>query len=163
LDIFSKVFLNSKKLAVNQLDIEVGKRINEVIESQDNVSSRQFALSIGMDPSQFAKIIKGSAAISLEKLVEISSKYNVSIEWLITGGEDEKLHLNEGHPGYQKNTGTLEMPADLLTLVKKQIKDLQTSLQTLDENLILPADPGITDPRAEGVSPVREGNKAKPE
>lgn len=150
-------------MAVNQIDIEVGQRINDVLEAQQNLSSRQFALSIGMDPSQFAKIIKGIAAISLEKLVEISSKYDVSIEWLITGEEKVQDQFQEPGAVYQKTTGTIEMPADLLTLVKQQIRDLQTSLQTLDENLILPADPGTTDPRAEGVSPVRGGKTVKPE
>lgn len=86
---------------------------------------------------------------------------DVDAKWLVTGLTN--FELAEDDPAYKKNTGTLEMPADLLTLVKQQIKDLQTSLQTLDENLILPGDPGITDPRAEGVSPVRAGRKAKPE
>lgn len=119
-------------MAVNQLDIDVGKRINQVIESQENVSSRQFAISIGMDPSQFAKIVKGYAAISLEKLVEISSKYDVSIEWLITGKmKEEQFEMAEGDPGYKTKPAPGEMPEDLLSLLKTEVFVIQSSLDKL--------------------------------
>lgn len=116
-------------MAVNQIDIEVGKRINDLIDSRKDLSSRQFALSIGMDPSQFAKIVKGVAAISLEKLVEISSKYEVSVEWLVTGVTvEERFQLAEHDPGYKKRPSPGEMTVDLLTL-KNQIGSALSSLQ----------------------------------
>lgn len=121
-------------MAVNQIDIEVGQRINQLIESQENLSSRQFAISIGMDPSQFAKIVKGIAAISLEKLVEISSKYNVSIEWLVTGEtKEEKLEFAEGDHGYKKQPAPVKMPADISALVKNEIATMQSSLSALSK------------------------------
>jgi transcriptional regulator with XRE-family HTH domain len=121
-------------LAVNQIDIEVGQRINELIESQDNVSSRQFAMSIGMDPSQFAKIVKGIAAISLEKLVEISSKYQVSIEWLVTGEMTEEKHaFAEGEAGYIKEPAPVKMPVEVLVLLKNEIATMQSSLNALSK------------------------------
>jgi len=61
----------------------------------------------------------------------------------------------------KKKSGPSQVPDHLLTTLKKQIQELQLSLQTLDETLILRADPGITDPRAEGVAPVASGKKAK--
>lgn len=69
---------------------------------------------------------------------------DVDAHWLVTGKE---------------KSGPSTVPDHLLTQLKNQIKDLQVSLQTLDESLTLRADPGKTDPLAEGVSPVNEGNR----
>ena len=82
-------------MAVSQVDIEVGKRLTTLIKKLDDINSRQFAISIGIDPSQFSKIQKGAAAISLAKVVEISSKYNVNITWLIQGTGKMFLDLEQ--------------------------------------------------------------------
>lgn len=124
-------------MAVNQIDIEVGRRISQLVEA-NNVAARQVALAIGMDPSQFAKILKGTAAISLEKLVDISSKYNVDIKWLLTGRgamEAEPLEERSKDIRYIKvanDEAVLVIPQIEIGKLKESITILQRALSKIN-------------------------------
>jgi transcriptional regulator with XRE-family HTH domain len=59
-------------------------RIKE-IRKLKSMSGRDFAMSIGIDNSQYSKIESGKLMPTIQHLMEISSKYNVSIDWLLTG------------------------------------------------------------------------------
>lgn len=73
-----------KDLAKNQLDIEIGSRLTQIVEYL-GMSSRAFAIDNGFDTSAFSKLEKGERGITLEKLVDISAKHSISIDWIMTG------------------------------------------------------------------------------
>jgi transcriptional regulator with XRE-family HTH domain len=132
---------------VNELNEQIGGRLLTVlnryktewnsVESNKRFGKVEFARSINVDPSQFSKILKGAAGLSLESLLEISSKYAVDLNWLITG--KEKSGSLDGMPD-----------SEVLTQLKKDVKVLLASLQRLDEKLPALPDPGKTPLGTEG-------------
>lgn len=62
----------------------VGGRL-QLIQKKYNLSSRKMALAIGVDPSQFLKIEKGKLGLTADQAKEISSTWNISIDWLYNG------------------------------------------------------------------------------
>lgn len=56
-----------------------------LIRSHFGVSARQFAIKLGVDPSQYLKTEKGKYELSHEAAAELSSAYSVNLDWLFTG------------------------------------------------------------------------------
>lgn len=106
---------------------------HHILNKEGKMNSGVFADSIGLDPSQFSKIKSGEVGITLEKIMEISSIYNVSIEWMITGkGEalqTSSLLVNDPVATY-KTTGT-EVPADTLLKVREELIVMRLSFDRL--------------------------------
>jgi transcriptional regulator with XRE-family HTH domain len=59
-------------------------RIKE-LRVNENLSKKAFAISIGMDNSQYGKIESGKITPTIKQLLDISSKYNASLDWILTG------------------------------------------------------------------------------
>lgn len=64
----------------------LSKRLKE-LQQKSGLNSRQFALQNGIDPSQFAKAMKGVKTLGMERLIELSTKYNVDLKWLVSGDD----------------------------------------------------------------------------
>jgi transcriptional regulator with XRE-family HTH domain len=121
--LFFHIFKNNCHLPESQLDIEIGERLTELIGFVVDGTSRQLALRLNMDASQLKKIEKGIRGLTVEKAVEISTIYGISLNWLLRGVGDKFIEKEKPGP-YQE--------PDLLTLVVKQeIEKMQLSLETL--------------------------------
>lgn len=82
----------------------VAKRIIE-IQQHLKVNSRNFAISIGMDPSQMSKIEKGALGISANYADKISELYGVNVSWILTGkGEKGIWKKNPNEFGITKDS-----------------------------------------------------------
>lgn len=99
----------------------IGRRL-VILLSELKLGITEFASSIGMDGSQFGKILSGKLNITLKQVLEISSKYKVRTGWLIEG--EAPIYKNE-------KSGSWEPDIDLLTLMKKQINDLKINSDRL--------------------------------
>lgn len=78
---------------------EVGDRLSEIMRINRVKSTRAFALSVGADPSFFAKIVKGERPLTESIGNEVAEKYGVSLDWLIEG-------VGEMKPAKIANAGT---------------------------------------------------------
>lgn len=64
----------------------IGLRIKELRE-ENGMDILEFSKAISIDNSTLGKIEKGRANPTLEHLLEISSKFSVSVDWILNGGE----------------------------------------------------------------------------
>lgn len=66
----------------------ISLRIKE-LRKQNKVSQKEFAGSIGIDDSQLSKIERGVLQPTLSQIMEISSIYKISTDWLLLGTKAE--------------------------------------------------------------------------
>lgn len=64
--------------------MSIGLRIKE-LRIKKNISIRDLSKEIGIDPSQFSKIEKDKLKLTIPRVVELSSFFNVSTDYLLTG------------------------------------------------------------------------------
>jgi len=74
----------------------LAKRIKEVQEYY-NLNSRNFAIEIGMDPSQMSKIEKGRLGLSAKSAMAINERFGVNVNWILTGKGDKGIWNNIPH------------------------------------------------------------------
>ncbi|RWX03398.1 XRE family transcriptional regulator [Flavobacterium cerinum] len=65
------------------------------LRKQNNMTQLEFSSKIGVDNSQYSKIERGILEPTLSLLLEISSKFNVSLDWIATGVEPANKSLND--------------------------------------------------------------------
>jgi transcriptional regulator with XRE-family HTH domain len=144
------------------------------IRINEGLTSRAFAKKYSLGIEQLAQIETGILPAPGKLVAKLCKPLGYSVDqfknralnWYPLEDPDFKteLQIADEDSVYNEKSGTLQVPdIHLLTRVKQQIKELQTSLQTLDEILPLHVDPGTTDPGYEGVKTLRAGKKAKPE
>lgn len=68
------------------MKIEIGKRITEIRKSM-NMNKEQFAKLIGMSGQYLGTVEKGVNGLSLDKLVVICKKTNVSADYILFGNQ----------------------------------------------------------------------------
>jgi transcriptional regulator with XRE-family HTH domain len=78
------------------LNMSISRRIRE-LRLEKNMSGKNFSMAINVDNSQYSKIEKGKSDLTLKHLMEIYSKFNVSINWLLMG-EGEKYVVSKLTP-----------------------------------------------------------------
>ncbi len=71
-------------MATNTNKKHQAKRVNELIV-RNEMSSIRFALSIGMNPTELNKLLKGDSGLSEKVASSIADKYGVNINWLLEG------------------------------------------------------------------------------
>ena len=59
-----------------------------------NISQRQFALALHLDPGYFSRIIQGKTPLIARLQLLIENTYNVNGEWLRTGEGEMFKHQN---------------------------------------------------------------------
>lgn len=64
--------------------MSISLRIKE-LRKENKVSQKEFASSIGIDDSQLSKIERGILQPTINQIMEISSVYKTSTDWLLTG------------------------------------------------------------------------------
>jgi phage repressor protein C with HTH and peptisase S24 domain len=72
----------------------INQRLKQLRE-KNNLSKLEFSANIGIDNSHYGKIEDGKMGIKLEHLMAISSKFNVTLDWLATGKEAPAQLLND--------------------------------------------------------------------
>lgn len=63
---------------------EIGYRIKR-IRKENNLNQSQFAQSIGISQGNLSEIEMGNSNPSAETLISIRARYNVNLNWLLTG------------------------------------------------------------------------------
>ncbi len=63
-------------------------RIKELRESA-KMTQKEFSQVIGVDNSQYSKIEQGKIQPTIQQIMEISSNFNVTTDWLLTGNENK--------------------------------------------------------------------------
>lgn len=59
----------------------IQERIKKIIR-ENNTNPRQMAINATIDPSYFAKFLKGKVGLTLENMEKISALYNVDLDWI---------------------------------------------------------------------------------
>lgn len=80
----------------------INVRIKE-LRIAKKMSRIDFAAHIGIDNSQYGKIENGKLSLTLDHVMEICSKFNVSSEWLLFGrGEKYVVKSKSDDQGYKE-------------------------------------------------------------
>jgi len=90
------------------------------LRKEKNISQKELSEKIGIDNSQLSKIEKGKMMPTLHQLMEISSIFNVSLDWLI-GREELKEPINQD-PSAANND-------KYITLLEAQVKDKEAIIK----------------------------------
>ena len=72
----------------------IGNRIKEIRE-ENGLPQKDFGETLGLKPLQIIRYEKGEQVPSAKVLEQISLKYGVTIDWLVTGLRAKYLRSNE--------------------------------------------------------------------
>lgn len=72
-------------MVINQTDVR--KRL-EAVRNEVKLSSHAFAVECGLDPSSYAKQIKGQVNVTDRVIMLISKRFGVSAQWIADGNGD---------------------------------------------------------------------------
>lgn len=89
-DISNLTNKNGKYFQLIYAYMNISLRIKE-LRKKNNISQKEFALSIGIDDSQLSKIERGILQPTLNQIMEISSIYKTSTDWLLLGKQNEPV------------------------------------------------------------------------
>lgn len=113
----NKNILSNKMKKIHK---NIGRRIRE-IRKEKNLTQSEFAKMFDITQDRLSKYETGVIGIPVEILLKISKKFNISLDWLLTGkgkkflgkeqGLDEDIYeiakkmqiLKEKEPGYFSN------------------------------------------------------------
>ena len=127
MELFFDIFLNLTQVSDQQT---IGQRLEEIIADKRVKSKRAFALSIGVDPSFFDKMVKGATSITAAYADKIAEKYGVNKEWLFTGTGPKYVSAGVLDPS----------PMQILSLLAQAFKDQAAAHKEHAETLKLQAD-----------------------
>ena len=92
-----------------------------------NISQRQFAIKIHLDPGYFSKIIQGKANPPERILLLIENIFNVNKSWLETG--EGEIFCNQGISLTKK-----QVLESIDTLTDEQVNAVSSFIKYLTEN-----------------------------
>lgn len=69
--------------------MSISLRIKELIK-RDKISQKDLSSILMIDTSQFSKIVNGKLQPTLNQLMELSSIFKVSLDWICFGNEKEE-------------------------------------------------------------------------
>ena len=111
----------------------IGSRIKEAREAI-NLSQKELAEKLGMDPSQFSKIERGKLMPTLLQAVDIGKILSKSLNWLVSTGEPEQKSENLSVEYYKEQYEWAKQNIDLLRTIQ-ELKDQIHLLETVNTNL----------------------------
>lgn len=77
--------LMSKPKQISKIDmIGIGQRLRAIRETE-GLSSKDFALSVHIDPSSYSKIENGTKALKMEMGYIVAERYGVSMDFIYRG------------------------------------------------------------------------------
>lgn len=93
------------KEAINQRFIET---VLYLIEQDKSLNKTKIASAIQIQPSKFSEILKKRMNIGVDSIVLFCEKFNISVEWLLTGKgfriKEDLVHVNEPEEIYTLKT-----------------------------------------------------------
>ncbi|AMA48956.1 helix-turn-helix domain-containing protein [Flavobacterium covae] len=105
--------------------MSISLRIKE-LRTKKNISQKDFSALIGVDNSQFSKIEQGKLQPTLTQIMEISSKFEVSLDWICFG----KIVVNS-----DLDPAKFELQNKLITMQEKEINRLEVENSELKTKL----------------------------
>ncbi|QDP85229.1 helix-turn-helix transcriptional regulator [Chryseobacterium sp. SNU WT5] len=111
----------------------IGSRIKEAREAI-NLSQKDLAEKLGMDPSQFSKIERGKLMPTLLQAIELGKILSKSLDWLVSTVEsDQKPEMISGDH-YKEQYEWAKQNIELLHTIQ-ELKDKIHLLETENTNL----------------------------
>ncbi|NMO95786.1 helix-turn-helix domain-containing protein [Paenibacillus lemnae] len=95
------------------------QRIEQLIESR-GMTKKAFCEQLGISTGNFGDWKRGKTTPSTSKLVEISSFFSVSLDWLIVGRGNPSSSIMEIREDYSMNEGGEQSRTSTLTDEEKQ-------------------------------------------
>lgn len=135
-EMFTTPHLNTSYLdefppLVNRSSDPAGSRLAKLRE-KSGLSVRQFADSIGSDPFEYDRMEKGDVLITPEILSELSTKYGVNTNWLLTG--EGEMFINNPQAGTESDNYRYIALQKYLSLVDKNMA-MQEKIIALQEQV----------------------------
>lgn len=110
--------------------MSIALRIKE-LRKLKNVTQKDLSTTIKVDSSQFSKIESGKLQPTIQQLMDISSNFNVSMDWLCFGNEALTIGRSEGDDqNYQE---LAEARKAIINYQKEEIDQLKKTLQQLEK------------------------------
>lgn len=100
------------------------------LRKEKKISQKELSEKIGIDNSQLSKIEQGKMMPTLLQLMEISSIFNVSLDWL-TGREEVKEAIQQDPPA--ANNELVELLREKAAILEGQIKDKEAIIKEKEE------------------------------
>ncbi len=116
--------------------MSIGLKIKELRKSLD-INQKELSLKMNIDNSQLSKIEKGKLTPTLSQLMDISSIFNVSIDWLLEKDRTikQKIKGNNNIVAGQ-NIKNSKLETDYLVKeLKEQITVLKSQVKEKDEQI----------------------------
>lgn len=101
--------------------MSISKRIKELLV-QKNLSQKKMAIILKVDASQFSKIVSGKLQPTLIHLMEISSFFKVSLDWICFGRECEAVDDKVSYTNYKE---LAEARKEIIDMQRKIIQKLE--------------------------------------
>ncbi|MGI6116799.1 MAG: helix-turn-helix domain-containing protein [Bilifractor sp.] len=102
--------------------------INENLQTllrELNISQRQFAMTLHLDPGYFSRIIQGKAPLVARLQLLIENTYNVNGEWLRTGNGPMFKSGSDSSARQRIVLALNDLDAEQLSLVEAYVRRLQ--------------------------------------
>ncbi len=110
----------------------ISLRIKELRKSK-NITQKDFSSTIKVDNSQFSKIESGKVQPTIQQLMDISSNYGVSMDWLCFGNnqvtaDDKSIACNQNYKELA------DARKDIIDYQKEEIDQLKKALDQFKGN-----------------------------
>ena len=112
--------------------MSISLRIKELRKSK-NVTQKDFSNTIRVDNSQFSKIESGKLQPTIQQLMDISSHYGVSMDWLCFGNTEATTNY-KSEPSNKHYQELAEARKAIIEYQKEEIDQLKKSLEKLEKN-----------------------------
>lgn len=119
-----------KKKEEKMLNLEIGGRLKE-FRKNGKYTQEQFAEVLEVNVEHYRKLENGKYALSLKKLETLSKKYNLSLDYLITGTKDSREFNVEA---YLANCDR-DQRNDFIERVLIYMKNLMLNSETMKKSL----------------------------
>lgn len=83
-----------KNASPKALYVDIGKRLR-MLRFELDYTQEQMAETLGLSLAYYGKVERGVYGLSLEKLVIVHSKFDVDINYLLTGNKRNEISLKE--------------------------------------------------------------------
>ncbi|MCT4047241.1 helix-turn-helix transcriptional regulator [Elizabethkingia anophelis] len=117
---------------------DIGLRIKE-LRKEKKLTQVEFSNEIGIDNSQLSKIEQGKIMPTLIQLMEIASKFNISLDWITGFSETSKKIITDIRENEQGNIEDLneKQLMEKLNALEQKIDHISNEKLKLIENKII--------------------------
>lgn len=106
--------------------MSINLRIKD-LRKEKKLSQKDFAVSIGVDESQYSKIERGLLQPTINQIVEICSTYKVSADWIVIGAN---ITTSDQH---NRDAELLQARLDIIDGLKFKVEVLEKRISELNK------------------------------